>query len=80
MKGQSPWRRLQELEVRVPQKFAVLPPIVLDRISTAWVLGPGNHLLPHYRSGEPYIPHPKVTIVLGAKPSRPYAHTEIIYE
>lgn len=24
---------------------AVLPPIVLDSISTAWVLGPGNHLL-----------------------------------
>lgn len=30
--------------------MALLPPIVLDRISTDWVLGPGNNLLPHYNS------------------------------
>jgi hypothetical protein len=33
----------------VPVEFAVLPPIVLDRIATDWVLGPGNDLLTHYR-------------------------------
>jgi hypothetical protein len=32
----------------VPKEFALLPPIVLDRISTDWVLGPGNNLLTHY--------------------------------
>jgi hypothetical protein len=34
--------------VNVPKEFALLPPIVLDRISTDWVLGPGNNLLTHY--------------------------------
>ncbi len=48
MEGQSPWRKLRQLGVRVSQTFAVLPPIVLDRISTDWVLGPGNNLLTHY--------------------------------
>ncbi len=36
----------RELGVRAP--IALLPPIVLDRISTDWVLGPGNNLLTHY--------------------------------
>jgi hypothetical protein len=49
MEGVSPWRKLRELGVKVPKEFAVLPPMVLDRISTDWVLGPGNHLLTHYR-------------------------------
>ncbi|MCI2429265.1 hypothetical protein LM604_01225, partial [Candidatus Acetothermia bacterium] len=44
----SPWRKLRELGVKVPKEFAVLPPMVLDRLSTDWVLGPGNHLLTHY--------------------------------
>ena len=48
MGGVSPWRRLRELGVNVPVEFALLPPIVLDRISTDWVLGPGNDLLTHY--------------------------------
>ncbi len=48
MDGQSPWQKLRELGVRVPKEFALLPPIVLDRISTDWVLGPGNDLLTHY--------------------------------
>jgi nitroreductase len=34
--------------VKVPKEFAVLPPMVLDRIATDWVLGPGNDLLTHY--------------------------------
>ena len=48
MGGVSPWRRLRELGVNVPVEFALLPPIVLDGISTDWVLGPGNDLLTHY--------------------------------
>lgn len=32
----------------MPREFALLPPIVLDPISTDWVLGPGNNLLTHY--------------------------------
>lgn len=48
MEGRSPWLRLRELGVKVAKEFALLPPIVLDRISTDWVLGPGNHLLTHY--------------------------------
>jgi transposase len=48
MGGVSPWRQLRELGVNVPKEFALLPPIVLDRISTDWVLGPGNNLLTHY--------------------------------
>ncbi len=50
MDGRSPWRKLVELGVPVPQQFALLPPILLDRISTGWVLGPGNDLLTHYTS------------------------------
>ncbi len=34
MGGVSPWRKLRELGVQVPKEFAVLPPIVLDSIST----------------------------------------------
>ncbi|MCL6546072.1 MAG: hypothetical protein K6T61_12655, partial [Bryobacteraceae bacterium] len=48
MGGVSPWRKLRQLGVKVPVGFALLPPIVLDRISTDWVLGPGNNLLTHY--------------------------------
>jgi transposase len=48
MGGQSPWQKLQELRVGVPKEFALLPPILLDGISTDWVLGPGNNLLTHY--------------------------------
>jgi hypothetical protein len=48
MEGGSPWRKLRELGVKVPKEFAVLPPMMLDRISTDWVLGPGNDLLTHY--------------------------------
>lgn len=50
MDGLSPWRKLRQLGGRAPWTFAVLPPIVLDRISTDWLLGPGNHLLTHYKT------------------------------
>lgn len=49
MDGLSPWQKLRQLGVRVPVEFAVMPPIVLDGIATAWVLGPGNDLLTHYK-------------------------------
>ncbi len=48
MGGVSPWRKLRELEVKVPVEFALLPLILLDHISTDWVLGLGNNLLTHY--------------------------------
>ena len=47
--------------MNVPKEFLLLPPIVLDRISTEWVLGPGNDLLTHYTSpssGGPSHPAP----------------------
>ncbi len=56
MDGQSPWQKLRELGVRAPKEFALLPPIVLDRISTDWVLGPGNDLLTHYIATNQYYP------------------------
>jgi hypothetical protein len=42
-------RKLREVGVKVLVAFALLPPIVLDRISTDWVLGPGSDLLTHYK-------------------------------
>jgi len=38
MGGVSPWRTLREVGMNVPVEFALLPPIVLDSISTDWVL------------------------------------------
>ncbi len=35
--------------MKVPKEFALLPLILLDYISTDWVLGPGNNLLTHYK-------------------------------
>ncbi len=51
MEGLSPWQKLRGLGVKVPKEFAVLPPMVLDRISTDWVLDLGNDLLTHYKTG-----------------------------
>ncbi len=48
MEGKSPWHKLRELEVEVPQEFALFPPITLDPTSTDWLLGPGNNLLTYY--------------------------------
>ncbi len=59
MGGVSPWRKLVQLGVKVPKEFALFPPIVLDRISTDWVLSPGNDLLTHYiRRERPPRPPP----------------------
>lgn len=48
MEGKSPGQKLVELGVEVPREFALMMPVILDRISTDWVLGPGNDLLAHY--------------------------------
>jgi len=61
----SPWRKLRELRVRVPKEFALLPPILLDSISTDWVLGPGNHLLTHYKAT--LLNGPILTSISGSK-------------
>ena len=53
MDGRSPWQKLRQLGVQAPVEFAMLPPIVLDRIATDWVLGPGNNLLTHYTIHDP---------------------------
>jgi hypothetical protein len=45
----SPWRKLGESVVKVPAECALLPPILLDRISTDWALGLGNDPLIHYK-------------------------------
>ena len=43
----------------MPKEFVLLPPIVLDRISTDWVLGPGDDPLTPYTSPTPGGPsHP----------------------
>lgn len=38
MEGKSPFPMLQELRCALPQEFVVLPPLILDRISTDWAL------------------------------------------
>ncbi len=60
MDGRSPWRKLVELGVKVPPEFALLPPIVLDRISTGWTLHPGNDLLTHYTPSSTTVRMPNV--------------------
>ncbi|MCI2430521.1 hypothetical protein LM604_07740, partial [Candidatus Acetothermia bacterium] len=57
---------LRELGVKVPKEFAVLPPMVLDRLSTDWVLGPGNHLLTHYRANGTLFDSAPCTFYNGA--------------
>lgn len=57
MEGKSPWQKLVELGVEVPREFALFMPVILDRISTDWVLGPGNDLLAHYIFDGPEVVH-----------------------
>lgn len=49
MDGVSPWRKLRELGLQAPVEFALLPPVVCDRIAAHWLLGPGNDLLTYYK-------------------------------
>jgi len=49
MEGKTPFEKLKELGYDLPQGFAVFPPIMLDAISTDWLLETGNDLLAHYK-------------------------------
>jgi hypothetical protein len=35
----------------LPKEFALLPPVILDTISTSWLLETGNDLVAHYTFG-----------------------------
>ncbi|MCL6579763.1 MAG: helix-turn-helix domain-containing protein [Candidatus Bathyarchaeota archaeon] len=48
MNGKTPFEKLRELGYGLPEEFALFPPIILDTISTDWLLETGNDLLAHY--------------------------------
>ena len=48
MNGKAPFEKLRELGYDLPKEFTLLPPIILDTISTTWLLETGNALLIHY--------------------------------
>ena len=48
MDGKPPFQVLRELGYDLPPEFALLPPLVLDRVSAYWALRDGNDLLAHY--------------------------------
>ena len=49
MEGKTPFEKLTELGYDLPQEFALFPPVILDTISTTWLLETGNDLLAHYK-------------------------------
>ena len=52
MDGKTPFAKLRDLGIDVPEEFALFPPLILDRISADWMLEEGgNHLLAHYKGG-----------------------------
>jgi len=48
MNGKAPFEKLKELGYDLPEEFTLLPPVILDTISTDWLLKTGNDLLAHY--------------------------------
>jgi len=48
MNGKPPFEKLRCLGYDLPQDFALFPPVILDIISTDWLLQTGNDLLAHY--------------------------------
>jgi hypothetical protein len=48
MEGQAPFGKLKELGYDLPEEFALFPPLILDAISTDWLLETGNDLLAPY--------------------------------
>ena len=48
MNGKTPFERLRELGYILSEEFALFPPVILDTISTDWLLQTGNDLLAHY--------------------------------
>jgi len=51
MDGRSPFEKLKDLGYNLPEEFALLPPIILDDVSTFWAVRGGNNLLTPYISG-----------------------------
>jgi len=48
MDGRSPFEKLKDLGYNLPEEFALLPPIILDDVSTFWAVRGGNNLLTPY--------------------------------
>ena len=48
MNGKTPFEKVKELGYDLPDRFALFPPVILDTISTDWLLKTGNDLLAHY--------------------------------
>jgi len=48
MSGKPPLEKLKDLGYNLPEEFALLPPIILDDVSTFWAVRGGNNLLTPY--------------------------------
>ena len=48
MNGKAPFEKLKELGHDLPQEFALFPPVILDTVSTNFLLETGNDLLAQY--------------------------------
>ncbi len=49
MHGKPPLAKLQELGYDLPDRFGLLPPVILDRISVQWLVQTGNDVLAQYK-------------------------------
>ena len=49
MEGKTPFEKLKDLGYDLPEESAVFPPVILDAISTDWLLETGNDVLAHYK-------------------------------
>jgi len=48
--GKPPLERLKDLGYNLSEEFALLPPIILDDVSTFWAVRDGNNLLAPYKN------------------------------
>jgi len=48
MSGKPPLERLKDLGYNLSEEFALLPPIILDNVSTFWAVRGGNNLSHFY--------------------------------
>ena len=48
MEGKTLFEKLKESGYNLPEEFALFPPVILDAISTDWLLQTGNDLLAQY--------------------------------
>jgi len=51
MNRKPPFEKLKEFYPNLPEQFALLPPIILDDVSTFWQIRGGNDLLTPYNNG-----------------------------